>query len=1703
MALNAFGDEISTEPSAPVNAFGDPVETKTPVEVNAFGDPVTKTIKRKNTFGDMTEEEVKPGHKVLPTAAGIDIEVADFDEWQKQDAKPFNLSKTAEGFVEGVKQVVPMALKGAGKMLTPINPLDPIGAAKEHVKRYTSVAEGGVQNLKAYGQGLTNIGSAIADKFYSPEEEKVREYNRYVEGEAQKQIAQAGVTDLSTLARRTGEATGVDTTKEQEFVKDVDQDVVGFSSIATDPLNALGFGAGALNKVMKLGRAGAISKLETTLAAAVSKADKVKIAEIEKAIEAVKAAPESAFEKVVEQGAKVMEKIPSPTEGALWSAGHIAKGIGSGAKTVAGKLENVGPLTQTAIGAGIGYAQGDSLESAIIGGVTGRALGKLQAEANTLRNFGGRMTTAGETASRVKDAFAVGGKDTRSLAQQAFIPGIGEKTQDVLLNAAKYAPGSIQDRMMGSAIRSGMFFGRDVVDPAVKGMAIGGAFGLAMDPTEEGLGAGMGQGMMFSLGGRGLERAAIKMAGRNPIVDQKYVDAMREQLPEMDRQALDASPLGPTEKAMLVETYYKTRKTGKDAEVHFVPSDEAMLELLIKDSGKTREELAAEIMPPLTDKPDEKRMTRLESLEAQSKSNGMFVPAKIDGKFRTYINTQRADSGVLSHEGSHSFDMVAPGTKSKSTQALYNFLLGTPEVDPNTQQITGYKGGFLTDPALIEYLREQYDPEGVYQISTYKGEDLRKAIAGEVKADGEDQFSRRALAKNMTLQEYQDFVLKYRDNPEKLGKLLEEMSGGKRGYYDSHAAGASVLFKNQDGSSMINPPELEIAIAEAHQERAATKEYTTLKDADGGTNVVLDTRELSNEAKAAKDAIKKSRGSNNIQEILAAEKQMKDLTESGIYATMPRTDVERNMIAAKIVTIEQGPEALKGPNADALLEEAKTRVAQREIKFEPGNRPIFVTAKEAQKFADRFGQHVHKAMMEVGDSLEENAMKMVENPTTGERFFRGRYFDDNQLAKIKLIPDEILPQHIKDNLEFINERAKNGYGDVLNIVYQAALKGGKYNAKAERSFRKAVPLSMSISKAGNFLVSTFDVTGFNHALDLEMAKPHSRVLENFEGDTLQEKRESFTRDAYKYMLNHAEGRPGRIGLAIDDGAAKRKADAINGLFGMNEKTWGDYIRDPEKHMDYADEKRVKKGSGVPNFFRSRRLDRIMKMSVSPTDSFPVVTEKLKANFMPGQFDITAFEDKHNSAVGMWGDDNLHRKIEELANLKSKFKSLVFDDDAISDDKVAAKISNWKSKGYSVLEDSGGSGGPREIILYKAKDGAEKEAKNIAGSEVAVDVAPTTDYAEPKELQEFPSKQPKAGSFKTISDVKKFVDPSKEELTRWANSVSENSLSPDYMEMKDSKYSNVTGDAWMSPDGRFINLHEFGQNTHNHFSNLPWGEDWYRAVLIEALYGDVYAPMFNNNYVRVVSDAKAKTLLASSAKDLTASQTKSLKNQAEDLGWKFKFEKEQPRQREGWMIQTRDADSELVQTLDHLGIDVESKLGKQLLSMPAAKQQGAAKNVTDINRARAIYDPYTDTTPKFMPSLDRKASGYMSRVPAELARINRELQQSGIESFDELANSPVFGEQIQAASDYINDFLAKGSTGEQIYAVRTNSATAFVRGPAIMNREDRIKAMQKAARVLYPTSKNPGLQLAEESLVDKTIHLEPIPPLLNLAVDYFK
>lgn len=266
-----------------------------------------------------------------------------------------------------------------------------------------------------------------------------------------------------------------------------------------------------------------------------------------------------------------------------------------------------------------------------------------------------------------------------------------------------------------------------------------------------------------------------------------------------------------------------------------------------------------------------------------------------------------------------------------------------------------------------------------------------------------------------------------------------------------------------------------------------------------------------------------------------------------------------------------------------------------------GGRPVLLTEAEIRKLHRTRAEDMKNAIRRVGDDGDPKSVREIDGN------FTGRYFSDEQMVAIQNLADDILTPSMKAKLKFINDAAKAGDGQPLALWYNAALgKSKKYSSAISESFRMAIPIAMDITKAGNFLVKTLDLTHFDAKLNRWM-KRRPKAFDDFEGTTIAEKRDNFLRDVGTYLDNHLSGRRGETGLAADEATSIRKKNRINDFFNFN-----------TKETDILNPSRLSKPGGKDLLIRSRRFDRINRAELGSGDLFPVDYELIKINFQPGR-----------------------------------------------------------------------------------------------------------------------------------------------------------------------------------------------------------------------------------------------------------------------------------------------------------------------------------------------------------------------------------------------------------------------------------------------------------------------------------------------------
>lgn len=259
-----------------------------------------------------------------------------------------------------------------------------------------------------------------------------------------------------------------------------------------------------------------------------------------------------------------------------------------------------------------------------------------------------------------------------------------------------------------------------------------------------------------------------------------------------------------------------------------------------------------------------------------------------------------------------------------------------------------------------------------------------------------------------------------------------------------------------------------------------------------------------------------------------------------------------------------------------------------------GGVPVLLSEREIKLVQSKRVDAMLDALSKVPNLGEADSVKLKPNGA-----WEGRTFSDKQLAAFDALPDDVLSPAMKSKLRQLNELARQD-GQQIILDYNAALKGGKYSSGIAPSTRAAVPLTFNISKAGNFYMATLDTTHFFRKLG-QWRKSKPRAFDAWGGDV-----DAFLRDAFTYLDNHVNGRSGAVNLDADAAAAVHKKNVINDFFNVP-KGAGNEDANPVQLSQRGDK---------DNLIRSRRFDRINRITPGAGDKFPIRYELQKANFLP-------------------------------------------------------------------------------------------------------------------------------------------------------------------------------------------------------------------------------------------------------------------------------------------------------------------------------------------------------------------------------------------------------------------------------------------------------------------------------------------------------
>lgn len=259
-----------------------------------------------------------------------------------------------------------------------------------------------------------------------------------------------------------------------------------------------------------------------------------------------------------------------------------------------------------------------------------------------------------------------------------------------------------------------------------------------------------------------------------------------------------------------------------------------------------------------------------------------------------------------------------------------------------------------------------------------------------------------------------------------------------------------------------------------------------------------------------------------------------------------------------------------------------------------GGVPVLLSEREIKLVQSKRVDAMIDALTKVPNLGEADSVKLKPNGA-----WEGRVFSEKQIAAFDALPDDVLSPAMKAKLRQLNELARQD-GQQIILDYNAALRGGRYSSGIAPSTRAAVPLTFNISKAGNFYMTTLDTTHFFRKLG-QWRKSKPRAFDAWGGDV-----DAFLRDSFTYLDNHVNGRSGAVNLDSDAAAAVHKKNVINDFFNVP-KGAGNEDANPVQLSQRGDK---------DNLIRSRRFDRINRITPGAGDKFPIRYELQKANFMP-------------------------------------------------------------------------------------------------------------------------------------------------------------------------------------------------------------------------------------------------------------------------------------------------------------------------------------------------------------------------------------------------------------------------------------------------------------------------------------------------------
>ena len=322
--------------------------------------------------------------------------------------------------------------------------------------------------------------------------------------------------------------------------------------------------------------------------------------------------------------------------------------------------------------------------------------------------------------------------------------------------------------------------------------------------------------------------------------------------------------------------------------------------------------------------------------------------------------------------------------------------------------------------------------------------------------------------------------------------------------------------------------------------------------------------------------------SSDVREKLAAYLRAKDKITTRMSIDFDESPITEVVNARDLAKASTTPETLarwKNSGMFALDDKGEIRMM--------GGKPVFLTAAERKKVDANRSLAIFTAIKAVPDDGSPGLRSEV---IDGVETFKGTKLSKAQVDAVLALPDAVLPPSVKARISELVKLQEVPGGPVF-ADYNKAITGGRYDSKASISTQIFVPMSLSISAAGNFLVSSFSVVGYERKVAM-WKKTKKKFFEPWDGNM-----DSFHNDVRTY-LNNQESGAGNVAVGKE---AITKKNAIN-----------DFLAS----VLVGDMNRVSTKSNSDNLIRSFRVDRMQSIERAGGDNMPYDYGKVRANFMP-------------------------------------------------------------------------------------------------------------------------------------------------------------------------------------------------------------------------------------------------------------------------------------------------------------------------------------------------------------------------------------------------------------------------------------------------------------------------------------------------------